>query len=172
MLIHIRKEHKDDEPAIHAVHRAAFGRAEEAVRVGQLRKGSPRFVSLVAETDGAIVGHILFTPAVAEADGKTVAGMGLGPLAVLPARQRKGIGSALVRAGLEEMRASGAAFVVLVGHPDYYPKFGFKRAGPFGLRCEYDQVPEDAFLIRVLQPAAIEGIRGVVRFRPEFAAAV
>jgi putative acetyltransferase len=171
LLVRVRRESRGDISAIRKVNRAAFGRSVEADLVDALRRGSPQYHSWVAEVGGSIVGHILFTPAaITAAEGKQTAGAGLGPLAVLPDRQRRGIGSALVRAGLEEMRVSGTAFVVLVGHPGYYPRFGFKRASEYGLRCEFDQAPDDAFLIRVFQPAAM--VRGTVRFRPEFAAAV
>jgi putative acetyltransferase len=80
----------------------------------------------VAEDDGAIVGHILFTPVVVE--GRPALGMGLAPLAVLPGRQRQGIGSQLVRRGLDSLRERGCPFVVVVGHPEYYPRFGFEPA--------------------------------------------
>ncbi len=119
----IRKERPSDEEQIYDVNYRAFGRKEEPEVVDALRKSCPEGVSFVAEEDGRIVGHILFTPAIIESEDKSVSGAGLGPVAVLPEYQRKGIGSALIKAGLEEMKRVGEPFVVLVGHPSYYPRF-------------------------------------------------
>ena len=106
-------------------------------------------------------------------DGETrVIGATLGPLAVLPEYQKTGIGSALTRAGLEAMRRAGEPFVVLVGHPTYYPRFGFERASTYGLVCEYSEAPDDAFMIIVLDCQRMQGVKGTVRFPPEFAAGV
>ena len=126
----------------------------------------------MAEQEGAILGHILFTPARIEDGMAETNGMGLAPLAVLPSHQRQGIGSALVRTGLAQLRAAGVLFVAVVGHPRYYPKFGFKKASTYGIRCEYGQVPDEAFMILVFHPQVFQGVRGIVRLRPEFAAAV
>ena len=171
-MIAIRNEHRGDEAQIYEVNLQAFGRKEEAEIVNVLRDSCPESVSLVAEVDQQIVGHALFTPAIIEDGEMRVAGASLGPLAVLREYQKTGIGSALVRAGLEAMRRAGVPFVVLVGHPTYYPRFGFERASNYGLVCEYSQAPDDAFMIIVLDRQRMRGVKGTVRFPPEFAAGV
>ncbi len=94
--------------------------------------------------------------------------MGLAPIAVLPGLQRLGIGKALIEAGIDKIRASGEPFVLVLGHPGYYPTFGFVPASPFGIRCEYDGVPDEAFMILVLKDDTMAGISGVAKYRPEF----
>jgi putative acetyltransferase len=168
----VRREQPGDEQAIYTVNFRAFGQDDEPKIVDALRTNCPEGVSLVAEQDQGIVGHILFTPALIEGDGAVSEGMGLGPMAVLPEHQGKGIGSALVRAGLEELRNAGTLFAVVVGHPWFYPKFGFERASRYGVRCEYDQVPDEAFMIVVFDPLKFRGVRGVAKERPEFSSAI
>jgi putative acetyltransferase len=124
-------------------------------------------LSLVAE-DEAVVGHILFTPVVVESAGRKIVGMGLAPMAVLPDRQRQGIGSQLVRRGLEMLRERGCPFVVVVGHPGYYPRFGFERASAHGLASQWEGLPDAAFMVVVLDGNAMAGVAGVARYREEF----
>ncbi len=168
-MIAIRNERRGDEAQIYQVNLRAFGRMEEAELVNVLRDPYPQRVSLVAELDKRIVGHVLFTPATIDDGERQVVGATLAPLAVLPEYQKTGIGSALMKAGLDAMRGAGEPFVVLVGHPAYYPRFGFERASKYGLVCEYGQVPDDAFMIIVLDRQKMEGVKGTVRFPPEFA---
>jgi putative acetyltransferase len=97
--------------------------------------------------------------------------MGLAPVAVLPERQNQGIGSALVTAGLAIIRGSSCPFVIVLGHPDYYPRFGFEPAAGHGIRCQWD-VPDEAFMILVLEEEAMRGASGPARYRPEWDAAV
>jgi putative acetyltransferase len=141
-------------------------------------------LSLVATEGNRPVGHILFSPAAifpdppaaypgADTDHPALPrGLALGPMAVLPARQRRGIGSALVRRGLSLARATGAAFVIVLGHPGFYPRFGFQPAAPLGIRCQWEGVPEEAFMIRVLDSRAMAEVTGTARYREEFDAAV
>jgi len=168
----IRREQPGDAAQIYDVNLRAFGRVAEPEVVDILRKTCPEGASLVAEEAGRIVGHILFTPAIIEGDGCRVTGAGLAPLAVVPEYQRQGVGSALVEVGLEEMKRAGQPFVVLVGHPGYYPRFGFVRASQYGIRPEYEEVPDEAFMVIVFEEEKLQGITGVAYERPEFAAAV
>jgi putative acetyltransferase len=177
-VITIRAERPGDISAIRVVNERAFERREEGDIVDRLRESCPEFISLVAEPrncagtlDGEVVGAILFTPAVIEGPAQRIDGMLLAPLAVLPERQRQGIGSALVRRGLELLRERGCPFVVLVGHPQYYPRFGFERALALGLICPWDGVPDEAWMACILDAAAMSGVSGVVRVRDEWGAA-
>jgi putative acetyltransferase len=101
-------------------------------------------------------------------DGSDEVGMGLAPMAVLPAHQGTGIGSALVRHGLDHLRRSGCPFVVVLGHPGYYPRFGFQRAAAFGVRCQWEGVPDDAFMLVVFRKEAIPGDGAVARYGAAF----
>jgi putative acetyltransferase len=166
--MNIRNERPEDAIPIRDVHLSAFETSGEADLVSILRKQATPLISLVAEEAGTIVGHILFTP-VTFVDGPSLPMMGLAPMAVSPEWQRRGIGSRLVLAGLQQCRHSGTAAVVVVGHPAYYPRFGFVPASRFGISCEYD-VPDDVFLARELRDAALVGITGTVRYHPAFAA--
>ncbi len=138
----VRRERPEDRPAVRAVNQQAFGQPQEAAIVDALRDACPGLVSLVAVLDGRIVGHILFSPTVLEDPAGVVHGMGLAPMAVLPEFQRRGIGSALVRAGLDILRAEGVPFVNVLGHPEYYPRFGFAPASRRGIRSQWDGVPD------------------------------
>jgi putative acetyltransferase len=162
----IRPEREVDLEAVREVNAGAFGRPDEARLVDALRGRASRFQSTVALLYEEIVGNIVFTPIRVDDDEGGV--MGLAPMAVRPQVQRRGIGSALVRAGLERCRSAGAVAVVVLGHPEYYPRFGFVPAARFGLRCEYE-VPEEAFMALELQPGALAGLRGTVRYHPAFA---
>jgi len=171
-MVTIRREQGGDEERIRLLNTRAFGQSAEADLVDALRKTCPDAVSLVAEREDKIVGHILFTPAVIEAQGREIRGMGLAPMSVLPEFQRQGVGSKLVQTGLDEMRKTRQPFVIVLGHPAYYPRFGFTRASRYEISSQYDNVPDEAFMILVLDEAALEGVSGVARYRPEFDAAV
>ena len=163
----VRAEQDKDRAAVHAVNVAAFETPSEANLVDALREQAQPVVSLVAEEDnGAIAGHILFSP-VSLSGHPGLKVMGLAPMAVAPKHQRKGIGSALVRAGLEQCRQLGFVAVVVLGHTGYYPRFGFLPSTHFGIGCEYD-VPEDVFMAMELQPAALRGATGTVKYHAAF----
>jgi len=163
----IRAAEARDAEAIAAVHEAAFGRPDEARLARALAAREPRCISLVAERDGAVVGHLLVSPV--SVDGYTLEPppFGLGPLAVTPRLQRGGIGGALSRAGIEACRARGAPFVVVLGHPAYYPKFGFVPASRFGLHFGTGPA-RDAFMALELAHGALAKARGRVRYAREF----
>jgi len=170
----IRLEHEGDAAAISGVHLTAFDTPSEAALVDALRDQGASVVSLVAVDADVVVGHILFSPVTVDGGGSRI--LGLAPMAVRPERQRQGIGSALVRAGLEASRRGGAAAVVVVGHAAFYPRFGFVPASRFGLRCEYD-VPDDVFMaLELVSGAPLEETVGgagkvgrLVRYHPAFA---
>jgi len=166
--MHIRMEEPADIPRIHAVNRAAFESAAEAVLVDALRAQAVDVISLVAEDDDHIVGHIMFSPVrlTGADDFRTVA---LAPMAVTPERQRAGIGSALVRNGLEECRRRGFEAVFVVGHPAYYPRFGFTLASSFGIACEFE-VQDEAFMAVELVAGVLRGKTGTIIFHEAFRA--
>jgi putative acetyltransferase len=166
-VVNIRPERPADAAAIDAVNRAAFGQPAEATLVADLRDQASPLVSLVAEEGRELVGHVLFSP-VTLTNHADVKIMGLAPMAVLPAMQRRGIGSALARAGLDACTRLGYDAVVVVGHAQYYPHFGFRPASAFGLRCEYD-VPDDVFMALELAPGRLAGKSGTIRYHPAFA---
>jgi putative acetyltransferase len=166
-VAHIRAERPEDSFVIRQVNELAFGTPAEADLVDKLRLACGDALSLVAD-DGAIVGHILFTPVVVQESGRHVVGMGLAPMAVRPDRQRQGIGSQLVRRGLDILRERGCPFVVVVGHPEYYPRFGFEPASKHGLVSQWEGMPDAAFMVLVLDVHAMAGVSGVAKYRDEF----
>ena len=171
-MVEIRRERPEDVPGIRNVNDRAFGRPEEGAVVDELRASCEGQLSLVAVVDGAVVGCALFGPvALEEDDGGTVSGMGLAPLAVLPEFQGQGIGTALTSAGLAIIRHAPCPFVVVLGHPGYYPRFGFEAASTHGVRCQWD-VPDEAFMILVLDQEVMRGRSGQARYRAEWDAAV
>ena len=166
-MITIRPERPEDASRVRHVNELAFAQPAEAHLVERLRQTCADALSLVAEDD-AVVGHILFTPVVVESAGRRVIGMGLAPMAVLPDHQRQGIGSQLVRRGLDILRERGCAFVVVVGHPEYYPRFGFEPASMHGLASQWEGIPDAAFMVLVMDVRAMAGVSGVARYTDEF----
>jgi putative acetyltransferase len=162
----IRPETDADRAAIHAVNKAAFPTPAEADLVEVLRRRTVQLVSLVAEVDGEIVGHILFSP-VSLTGHPQLNLMGLGPMAVVPPQQHKGVGSALVREGLRRCKQLGCHGVVVLGHPDYYPRFGFIPASRYKIRSEY-AVPEGVFMITELKPGSLGNSSGVIHYDEAF----
>jgi putative acetyltransferase len=160
----VRAEAPGEERAIHDVTEAAFATLDisdgsEPAIIDALRAAGALALSLVAEQDGEVVGHVAFSP-VRMSDGSD-GWYGLGPVSVLPARSRRGIGTALITAGLDQLRAAGASGVVLVGHPEYYPRFGFRNSDT--LTCA-DGPPEAFFVL----PFTGTVPRGSVHFHPAF----
>lgn len=164
----IRVEGAQDAPGIRAVNERAFGQPTEADIVDELRRAYAERLSLVAEDDGVVVGHILVTRVIVEGTGRRVVGMGLAPMAVIPERQRQGIASTLVEGGLEVLRGRQCPFVIVLGHPDFYPRFGFERAFAQGLACQWEDVPDEAFMVLILDRDTMEGVYGVAQYRDEF----
>ena len=165
----IRPENPGDRDPIYHVHREAFGGEAESRLVDALRE-SPAFIpelSLVAVDNDDVVGHILFTRVEVEDEGASHPALALAPMGVLPARQNLGIGSALVRRGLEEARRLEHGVVLVLGHPSYYPRFGFRPAEALGIRSPFE-APSEAFLALELSPGALKDVHGLVRYPPEF----
>jgi putative acetyltransferase len=166
----IRPERTADHEQVFRVVELAFGQPAEARLVEALRR-SPAFIpelSLVAVEHERVVGHILLSRVAIRSEATAHDALSLAPMAVLPERQRAGIGSALVERGLAEARRLGHRLLVVVGHPEYYPRFGFVPGGPFGIRIPFEVSP-GAFMVRELQAGALAGVRGEVEYPPEFA---
>jgi putative acetyltransferase len=162
----IRTESKNDRDGVHSVNVSAFETTSEATLVEALRDEARPLISLVAEEVGEVIGHIMFSPVTltGHPDLKT---MGLAPMAVSPEHQRKGVGSALVRAGIEECRKLGFSAIVVLGHPDYYPRFGFVPSARFGIRSEYE-VPEKVFMAMEINSGALKDKTGTVKYHETF----
>ena len=162
----IREEREGDKDAIRRVHLDAFRGDREARLVELLRDRGNAIASLVAVSDGDVVGHVMFSPMTIEtADG--VRGIGLAPVGVLPPHQRQGIGSSLIREGVLGCTRSGFDLVFLVGDPRYYSRFGFRRAKAYGFDNEYGV--DEEFMVLELQHGALTRAGGLVRYLPEFA---
>lgn len=158
---------KADREAIRAVHLAAFGGSGEADLVAALDRAGALAISVVACIDAGVVGHIAFSPITVEQEtGYRLEGLGLAPLAVLPAHQRHGIGSQLVRAGLDACRKQGEALVVVLGDPEYYARFGFVMAANHDLHWEHGG--GSAFQVLATGGRTSARASGIVRYRPEF----
>jgi len=166
-LITIRPEEPGDAVAVFRINERAFGRPDEARLVEALRVAGAATLSLVAEKEGDIVGHILFSPVVITSSAGVFTATGLAPMAVTPSQQRLGIGSTLVEEGLDRLRRAGHGLVIVLGHHDYYPRFGFVPASRYGLRWEHE-APDDAFMAMELVPGWLGGRTGIVSYRPEF----
>jgi putative acetyltransferase len=162
----VRPETSADLDTIRQVNRVAFGQDDEARLVDALRDGGHVRVSLVAERAGEVVGHILFSDLPILTGDGMVAALALAPLAVLPEFQNQGIGSALVRSGLDVCRQQGHNRVVVLGHPHFYPRFGFSPKLAAHLESPFSG--KDSFMALELMPGALDGVRGRVRYPPPF----
>ena len=165
----IRPERTEDFPAVREVNLAAFDTATEADLADAMRE-TPEYVpelSLVAELDGRIVGHALFSEVTVLQERSELRALSLGPIAVLPDYQRKGIGSALIEHGHRRGRELGYTFVVLIGHPWYYPRFGYVPARDYGLVTIWD-VSDPVFMVCELEPGALEHAAGEIRYPEPF----
>ncbi|MEG3955293.1 N-acetyltransferase [Microcoleus sp. herbarium2] len=163
----IRTEKPEDLEAVRSVNIAAFGRENEANLVDRLRGIGSTF-SFVAVQFDRIVGHISFSLVTVEGKcSKDLSILGLAPVAVLPNYQRQGIGTLLIREGLKECGRSGFQAVVVLGHPEFYSRFGFIPASRKSLGCEYE-VPDEAFMVLELESGALQDCSGTVKYRSEF----
>jgi putative acetyltransferase len=155
----------EERSIIHSINEVAFGRSDEADLVDRLRIEGAVILSLVAERNGSLVGHILFSRMAIETSSGSVPAVALAPLAVLPEFQRQGIGGELIRHGLELLRQHGEKIVLVLGHPDYYPRFGFSSEKTWGLDHPF---PPEAFMAIELTADALAGIRGGVKYPAPF----
>lgn len=162
----IRVEEKKDWGAVYDLNLSAFETSAEAGLVNVSREKAEPVISLVAEEEGKIVGHIMFSP-VSLSDHPDLKLMGLAPMAVDPGHQYGGIGSALVEAGLKRCRQLGFAWVVVLGHPDYYSRFGFLPSSRFGIDSEYE-VPAEVFMVMELRRGALNGRTGRINYDDAF----
>jgi putative acetyltransferase len=169
--ITIRKETPADRAAIFEVNLRAFGQPAEATLVDALRRDGDFIpeLSLVAVVEGRVAGHILFPPITITSLKSSVPALALAPMAVLPELQHHGIGSLLVKEGLAACRQLGHRIVVVVGHPEYYPRFGFTPARARGIEAPFP-VPDEAFMVIALVEGALEDIHGTVQYPPAFGA--
>jgi len=165
-MIEIREEKQTDLAAICQINEAGFENKAEAAIVDKLRAACDSYVSFVAVDQVTVVGHILFTPVTIDGSGSI--GMGLAPMAVWPSRQKQGIGTQLVRHGLDHLQRTGCPFVIVLGHPAYYPRFGFEPASRYKLNCQWEGVPDEAFMVVVFERAVLPEDGGIVRYRGEF----
>lgn len=163
--IEIRDEEPTDYQRVYEVERSAFGATLQADLVDALRESADPKLSLLALLDDEIVGHIFFSPVTFGSKAGPPAAQ-LSPVAVAPSCQRLGIGSALIRAGLDRCPSKGWLSVFLVGNPLYYSRFGFRMAKPRDLSCEGPHGPFLQYL--ELRPGALSGVSGLVQFHPTF----
>lgn len=166
MSLLLRRPDADDLNEILTVHRAAFGREDEARLVEQLHASGRNTFELLAEQQGEIVAHVLFSPIHIE-HGDNQQALGLAPMAVAPAWQRRGVGTALIHDALRALAISPFSAVVVLGDPAYYGRFGFTPASAFDLHDTYGG--GDAFMALALREGGLHGYRGQVDYAPEFA---
>jgi len=167
-MIEIREEEQKDYDSVRILNDLAFGQSAEGHIVDKLRKACKQTISLVAVSGEKIVGHIFFSPAAITHNEAHIIGMGLAPMAVLPEFQNQGIGSLLVKEGLRRIKETDCPFIIVLGHEHYYPRFGFERASIFGLKAQWEDVPDEAFMVMVLNKTAMAGVSGVAKYRSEF----
>lgn len=168
----IRLEQANDLNDIRYINEKAFGQSQEANIIDNLRKNCEEVLSLVAIEKEKIVGHILFSPVIIEGIQGIIKGMGLGPMALLQEFQRKGIGSQLVNTGIEHLRKIKCPFIIVLGHPDYYPRFGFEPASRFEIKCQWEGIPDNVFMVLWLDTSIMNQISGIAKYRSEFNEAI
>ncbi len=167
-IVTIREESKNDFSAIKQTNDKAFGQSKEGKVIDKIRKSDSQMLSLVAEINNTIVGHIFYSTAEIMHNDESIVGMGLAPIAVLPEYQKQGIGKRLINESLNIIKAQSVPFIIVLGHEDYYPKFGFEIASKYGIKCQWDDVPDEAFMIMILDKEKMSDIRGVAKYKDEW----
>ncbi|MBI4892513.1 MAG: N-acetyltransferase [Acidobacteria bacterium] len=165
-MISLRPASSEDYQEIRKLNRRAFAGAEEADLVDSLRSGGHAVLELVAEHAGRIVGHILFSELPIVCAGRTIPAAALAPMAVEPAEQRRGIGGALIHMSIPMLAHAGFDAIVVLGHADYYPRFGFSAETAAGLHHPFPPGPH--FMALELTPGVLEGVGGHVKYAPPF----
>lgn len=163
----IREEQSGDAAAIRELVIAAFGGSDEANLVDALRDSGDPVISVVAAQNDVLVGHVMLSVVVAD-QSPDLKLAGLAPMATHPDYQRSGIGSRVAPYALSLAKDQGFQAVIVLGHAEYYPRFGFRPASDFGIRSEYD-VPDEVFMALELVPGALDAVSGIVRYHPAFA---
>ena len=167
-MIEIREERKKDYGAIKEVNDKAFKQPQEGNIINKIRKSDTEILSLVAVLDNKIVGHIFFSSVEIEGHDEIKRGMGLAPMAVLPKYQRQGIGSMLIKESIRKLKEKSVPFIIVLGHENYYPKFGFEIASKYGLKCQWEGVPDAAFMVMILDKNKMKNVNGIAKYREEF----
>jgi len=167
LAMEVRPEQQQDQAAVYRLNSSAFATDAEARLVDALRKRASPIVSLVAIVDNQVNGHILFSQ-VQHSENTDALIMGLAPMAVAETARNQGIGSALVASGIAACAGLGAGAIVVLGHPGYYPRFGFTPASGYGIECEYD-VPDEAFMAIELTPQFLASKPGTIKYHECFA---
>ena len=169
MRITVRDQAPGDEARVAEINRVAFPKTGGAKAFYAIREsGRPDIISLVAEVDEYIVGHILYTPVDIDRPGGGPTAMGLAELAVDPDYQRKGVGRSLHEAGIQRLSAWDCVYIIVVGVPEYYPRLGFQRGSAYGLKCQWDGIPDEAFMVLVLDPERLRNVSGVAAYTDAF----
>ncbi len=173
MDIRLRYENRRDYKDIIRINDLAFGQKNEGILIEHLRKNRDFLpeLSIIAEKDGIIIGHILFFPVQIKSKDNSYKSVSLAPMAVLPEYQNQGIGSKLVRYGLEKCRERGYQSVIVLGHPEYYPRFGFEKASKWDIRPPFE-APDEAFMALELIEGGLKGTSGVVEYPDEYSVAL
>lgn len=172
-MVWLRAEEAADVDGVRRVQEAAFGQIDEAAIVDRLREAGDLTMSHLADRKGEIIAHVAFSPAqVLDASGEARAVPGgllaLAPMAVLPAYQKQKVGGGLLQSALMRLERQGVGAIVVLGHPEYYPRFGFTPASQHGLRCPFE-VPDEAFLVKLLrEELPQDALRGTVQWAPAF----
>jgi len=173
--VSIRKENSFDHNWVVELTEKAFETLEisdhnEGKLVDRLRK-APTFIdelSLVAELNGQVVGHILFTPIIIDNGVQQFQSLVLAPVSVLPEYQKQGFGGQLIRAGHQKAKELGFQSAILFGHPEYYPRFGYKPASIWGIKSPIPLLSDDVFMAVELSEGSLSSVSGMVIFPPEF----
>jgi putative acetyltransferase len=168
----IREENKNDYDAIKNVNDKAFHQPQEGNIIDKIRNTNTKMLSLVAEIDNKIVGHIFFSSTEIEGYPEIKDGMGLAPMSVIPEYQKQGIGKMLIDEGISILKKLSVPYIIVLGHEHYYPKFGFEKASKYSLKSQWDEVPDEAFMVMILDKERMKDVHGVVRYRDEWNEAI